>query len=476
MAQHHGLREVVLKLFEINAISFGEFKLKSGLLSPIYFNLRVIIGYPELLRKISELLWKAADNAGASYQITCGVPYTALPLATCISLDHNIPMVIRRREAKDYGTKQMIEGVYAKGDTCLIVEDVVTSGGSVYETAVELNKVQVIVKDAVVLLDRGQGGKERLMVDNIKLHSVLEIAYVLDVLVESKKITRRTFDAVHKFINDNQFKPSVTKDNALSRKETYLTYEQRAEVTINPIAKRIFNIMHSKQTNLVFSVDSSTTTEVLRLANLVGPHICVLKTHVDIITDFTMEFVKSLVELSKKHNFVIFEDRKFADIGSTVVKQYSEGVYHIKDWAELTNAHSVPGNGVIKGLREAAQGLPRAALLIAQMSCKGSLTNESYVKSSLEIAVEFNDFVIGFICTSKLTDDPKFIHMTPGVNLSISGDSLGQQYLSPEEVIKNRKCDAIIVGRGIYSAEKPEEVAVQYKEAAFKAYLERMST
>lgn len=83
---------------------------------------------------------------GAEYELICGVPYTALPLATSISMDHDVPMVIRRREAKDYGTKQMIEGVYKADDTCLIIEDVVTSGSSVLETVKELKNVNIKVK------------------------------------------------------------------------------------------------------------------------------------------------------------------------------------------------------------------------------------------------------------------------------------------------------------------------------------------
>ena len=95
---------------------------------------------------ISQFTVKNISSLGAEYDLICGVPYTALPLATCISLDHNVPMVIRRREAKDYGTKQMIEGVFKNDDKCLVVEDVVTSGGSVIETVNELNNVGVKVK------------------------------------------------------------------------------------------------------------------------------------------------------------------------------------------------------------------------------------------------------------------------------------------------------------------------------------------
>lgn len=467
------LKLIIQELFDINAIRFGEFKLKSGILSPIYFNLRVIIGYPNLLRRISELLYNAAKSAGAEFNLTCGVPYTALPLATCMSLDHDIPMVIRRREAKDYGTRQMIEGVYQDHDVCLVVEDVVTSGGSVLETAQELNRVNLICKDAVVLLDRGQGGKERLKEHGINLHSILEMHRVLDVLLELGKIDKVMFDRVHQFLSENQFQPKGEEKKEVLQKKN-LEYKDRIAFTKNTVAKCILEVMERKQTNLCFSVDVTSSAEVLRLADLIGPHVCIVKTHVDIVTDFSEEFVASLTALAKKHDFVIFEDRKFADIGSTVRNQYSQGLYKIKDWAQLTNAHGVPGDGVVKGLREASGGCERACLLIAQMSSSGALTNQGYSQSIVAMAKENDDFVIGFISTTAVCDDPKYLHMTPGVNLSVSGDSLGQQYLTPDEVVGKRNCDIIIVGRGIFQSSDPVASAIKYKEAGFKAYLTRV--
>jgi len=459
---------IIIKLFEIEAIKFGEFKLKTGILSPIYINLRVIIGYPKLLRQLSQLLYKSASD-GSSFDLTCGVPYTALPLATCMTLDHDIPMVIRRREAKDYGTRQMIEGVYKSGDVCLIVEDVVTSGGSVLETAKELNNVDLVVKDAVVLLDRCQGGKERLQENGIKLHSVMKLDQVLETLRKHNKIDQTLYNTVKQFLTTNQFQP------AKNDTPEALSYSARKDLVKNTVAKRILDIMETKKTNLAFSADITNCSELLKMVDLVGPHCCMVKTHVDILDDFNEEFVAKLKELSQKHNFIIFEDRKFADIGNTVKNQFSKGVYKINDWADLTNAHAVPGQGVIDGLESCTENMSRACLLIAQMSSAGALTDSKYIKSTVEMAKKKNDYVIGFISTSQVcTDDPRYLHFTPGVSLQSSGDSLGQQYTSPEEVIRNRNCDVIIVGRGIYKAEDPVEAAKAYQTAGYQAYLDKL--
>lgn len=66
----------------------------------------------------------------------CGVPYTALPIATCVSVNTNLPMLIRRKEPKTYGTKKLIDGEYSCGDNVIVIEDVITSGSSILDTVV----------------------------------------------------------------------------------------------------------------------------------------------------------------------------------------------------------------------------------------------------------------------------------------------------------------------------------------------------
>lgn len=134
----------------------------------------------------------------------CGVPYTALPLATIVSVQQNIPMLVRRKEAKAYGTKKLIEGIYQAGDTCLIVEDVVTSGSSVLDTVKDLQSEGIVVTDAVVVVDREQGGAANIAKHSVRMHSLFSLSYLLNTLLESGKIERDTVESVAKYIADVQ--------------------------------------------------------------------------------------------------------------------------------------------------------------------------------------------------------------------------------------------------------------------------------
>jgi orotidine 5'-phosphate decarboxylase subfamily 1 len=251
------------------------------------------------------------------------------------------------------------------------------------------------------------------------------------------------------------------------------TYQQRANQCINPTAIKLLKLMDEKQTNLCIAADVTSKKELIEIAETIGPEICVLKTHVDIVDDFDMDLIIQLERLAEKHGFLLFEDRKFADIGNTVKHQYQDGIYHIADWAHITNAHTVPGPGIIEGLKEVGLQKGRGLLLLAEMSSKGNLAHGHYTEKTLEMALENKDFVIGFITMKKLLDDPRFINFTPGVQLAKGGDGLGQQYNTPENVIDKQGSDVIIVGRGIYEAENMLSEAKKYREAGWQAYQQR---
>lgn len=213
-----------------------------------------------------------------------------------------------------------------------------------------------------------------------------------------------------------------------------------------------------------------------------------IKTHIDILSDFSEETTKGLKALSEKHNFLIFEDRKFLDIGNTVQKQYHGGTLRISEWAHIINCSILPGEGIVEALAQTAQasdfpyGSERGLLILAEMTSKGSLATGSYTSASVDYARKYPSFVLGFVSTRSLTEvessvkeasDEDFVVFTTGVNLSSKGDKLGQQYQTPQSAIA-RGADFIIAGRGIYAAPDPVEAAKQYQQQGWEAYLSRV--
>lgn len=176
-------QSLVHSLCQIGAIQFGQFVLKSGQQSSIYINLRKIISYPKKLREIANILWPIINTC--QFDVICGVPYTALPIATCLALDHNLPMIMRRKEKKSYGTKQIIEGEFCAGQRCLVIEDVVTTGSSLLETITELEMAGLKVVDLVALIDREQSGRQNLS-PRYQLHTMITLSEILQIMKQAE--------------------------------------------------------------------------------------------------------------------------------------------------------------------------------------------------------------------------------------------------------------------------------------------------
>ncbi|MPS72071.1 MAG: orotate phosphoribosyltransferase [Chryseobacterium sp.] len=444
-------KEFFLECYKLGIIKFGRFTLKSGIESPFYVDLRPLASDPKILKKLANYLLEMLplDN----FDIICGVPYAALPMATAMSLQSYIPLIIKRKEAKSYGTKKLIEGIYEKGQNCLLVEDVITSGKSLVETIDEVENEGIKVSDIVVVLDREQGGKEKLEEKGYKVHSLFNISDVVEILREVNYIDDEEVARIRDFVNGNQ---------VVFEEKKRLSYEQKLEVAEHSFAKKILEIAIEKKSNLIASADFITTKELLDFADFVGPHIVALKTHIDILNDFDAdETILPLKDLATKHNFLLMEDRKFADIGNTQELQFSYGTYKISNWADLVTSH------VIGGSKSLDCFINVGVVAILGMSSQGTLTDSHYREEAMKV-IENHPNIIGCVAQNQISDS--LLLFTPGVNLGTTGDDKGQQYNSPEHVIKNYNTDFIIVGRGIYKADEPEQEALRYKNEGWKAY------
>ncbi|WP_300690435.1 orotidine-5'-phosphate decarboxylase [Chryseobacterium sp.] len=445
-------KEFFLECYKLGIIKFGRFTLKSGIESPFYVDLRPLASDPKILKNLANYLLEMLplDN----FDLICGVPYAALPMATAMSLESYIPLIIKRKEAKSYGTKKLIEGIYQKGQNCLLVEDVITSGKSLVETLAEVEQEDLKVSDIVVVLDREQGGKQLLENKGYRVHTLFNISEVCDILQETGELSDEEVKRIQDFLQGNHIQ---------FEEEIRASYEQKLQNTQHSVSKKLLETALAKKSNLIASADVTTTQELLDLAEKVGPHIIALKTHIDIISDFDYEkTITPLKEIAAKHQFLLMEDRKFADIGNTQELQFTSGVFKITDWADFVTSQ------VIGGFESLDCFSNVGVVAIVGMSSKGALTTANYREEALKVALSHPN-VIGGVSQNKIPEE--LLLFTPGVNLADSGDGKGQQYNTPEHVFKTLHTDFIIVGRGIYKSDNPELSAVTYKNEGWNAYI-----
>lgn len=181
------LTTLALTLFDIGAVRLGQFKLHSGRLSPIYLDLRLLVSFPQALRTVTALYCRVLQTL--NFDLLAAMPLAGLPIGTAVCLEMDVPLVYPRKVEKSYGTGKSVEGVWQVGQTAVVLDDLVTSGDSIMQTITPLKAAGLQVHDAVVLVDRQQGGAEFLRREGYTLHAVITLDHLLLLLQENGRIT-----------------------------------------------------------------------------------------------------------------------------------------------------------------------------------------------------------------------------------------------------------------------------------------------
>jgi len=192
------VRDLADGLLDAGCVQFGEFTLKSGLLSPVYIDLRRLVGYPALLQQVGQAYLPVLHDL--EFDRLAALPYAALPIATAISLQGGWPMVYPRKEVKAYGTRAEIEGVFREGEKVVVIDDLTTTGGSKFEAIGRLVAAGLRVEDVVVLIDRESGAAEALAQAGYRLHAVFSLSWLVSDWEGQGKITAEQAEAVRRFI------------------------------------------------------------------------------------------------------------------------------------------------------------------------------------------------------------------------------------------------------------------------------------
>lgn len=378
-------------MIDHNLVKYGDFTLSSGQKSNWYFDAREIYSLPDgtarLLKAFRPFLEKTPTD------LMCGIPQGGIPLATILSQldsDHT-PMLLIDKVPKP--GKSPIHGKYERGQIVRVVEDTITTGQSVLKYIEWLQEAGLIVRDIICICDRRPNPAQFL----------------------------------HGF-------------SVFSLIQSFPTYKPK----VNP--ESIKSLILQKQSGLCLSVDLEEKKEIISLLEEAGPHIVMVKIHMDIVKQPDSEFYETLMALALKHRFYIVEDRKLSDIGYIVEKQIDT----LSQWADMVTIHS---NFTPETLEKLSQ---KIGLIMIDSMSNGLLKPTTLTSSQ-------KNYLTGIISQKEISPtDKHLLCCTPGIHLEKSDDEKDQKYRTPQQALY-QGYHVIIVGRGILQAPNRLKALLQYK-------------
>ncbi len=187
-------------LFKIDAIKFGVFKLSSGKASPYYIDLRVIPSFPDAFREICDFYaeYITTQIGVKNFDRMAGVPLTGIIFASQVAYNLKKPFLYVRKGVRLNGRERRVEGLLVSGDRVLLIDDLVTTGLTLKKAAEAVRAEGGVVTDAVVFLDREEGGNQLLEKNGINLHALLRISEVANTLYELDAIEQENLKTILK--------------------------------------------------------------------------------------------------------------------------------------------------------------------------------------------------------------------------------------------------------------------------------------
>ena len=193
LLDRHPYQDLILELFDIGCLLFGEYVQASGATFNYYIDLRKIISNPRIFDRVLNAYGDIVQQL--EFDRIAGIPYGALPTATGLALNLQRPMIFPRKEVKAHGTRRLIEGNFNPGEKVVVIDDILISGNSVMEGAEKLKSAGLIIEDIVVFIDHEGGVKDRLADNGYNAYSVLSISEITKTLYESGRINQEQYDS-----------------------------------------------------------------------------------------------------------------------------------------------------------------------------------------------------------------------------------------------------------------------------------------